>query len=248
MPENVAILLAVLVVANVVLAAVAIWRTRAERRRLARHAASIQTSAMSSAARPPAGGLPAAGGPGASAGAPAIRTDALTETLLPGEWSRVLADEDARIYRYGRPATVVLIELDGLDSLVAALGQPAGDRVVVAVAETLKRHARSADHIARLGPGRFGLLLPETGEVEAVNLVERVRALCDLWLESGAVALRLAIGWASPAAETGLDATYGEAQERMYAELRRNGRSAARSDGAEAATAPGELEGAASPA
>lgn len=244
MPENVAILLAVLVVANVVLAAVAIWRARSDRRRRARHDATTQALAASATPRPPTGPR---SGPDGVVGMPVNRTDALTDTLLPGEWSRLLLDEEARIYRYGRPATIVLIELDGLESLVAALGQPAGDRIVVAVAETLKRHARSADQIARLGAGRFGLLLPETGEVEAVNLVERLRSLCDLWLESGSIALKLAIGWASPAAETSLDATYAEAQERMYAELRRNGRKGARPD-ADEVPAPGGLEGAPSPA
>ena len=39
--------------------------------------------------------------------------------------------------------------------------------------------------------------MPETDEVLAINYVERVRHACDLWLESGAVSLRLAIGWAS---------------------------------------------------
>ena len=247
MPENVAILLVVLVVANVVLAAVAVWRARRERQRVARHDVTAHAVASSPVDRPPSA---LAIGTGSEAGVSALanRSDALTETLLPGEWNRILADEDARIYRYGRPATVVVIELDGLDGFVSALGQPAADRVLVAVADTLKRQARSADYVARLGPGRFGLLLPETGEVEAVNLVERLRALCDLWLESGSIALRLAIGWASPAAEAGLAETYVEAQERMYAELRRHERTTARSTSPDASTATGELEGAASPA
>ena len=61
-----------------------------------------------------------------------------------------------------------------------------------------------ADHVARLDPGRFGVLLPETDEVAAINYVERVRRACELWLESGAIALRLAIGWASTTGDPGL--------------------------------------------
>ena len=53
------------------------------------------------------------------------------------------------------------------------------------MADTIRRHARKADHVARLGPSRFGVLLPETDEVAAINYVERVRQACDLWLESG---------------------------------------------------------------
>ena len=74
------------------------------------------------------------------------------------------------------------------------------------------------------GPARFGVLLPETGEVEAINYVERVREACDLWLESGAVALHLSMGWASPGPESSLADAVARAQERMFAEQRRNER------------------------
>ena len=101
--------------------------------------------------------------------------------------------------------------------------------------------------MARLGPGRFGVLLPETGEVEAVNYVERVRQVCDLWLESGAIALRMAIGWASPAVDSSLGDAFNEAQERMFAELRRSARRG--SDGETDGQPPAAgLEGAPSPA
>ena len=152
------------------------------------------------------------------------RTDALTGLLTVDEWNRIVADEDARVNRYRHPATVVVIELDGLDRLVATLGREAGDRVLPALADALSRNARAADHLARLGPSRFGVLLPETGEVEAINYVERVRAACDLWLESGAIALRLAMGWASPGPESSLADAVARAHERMFAEQRRNER------------------------
>ena len=224
MTENVAILLAVLVAANVLLLLVLLARSWTQRRR-SRGREALDAITSSPVTRPSTGPRPnASSGAGqgdAFSSMPANRTDRLTETLLHGEWNRILADEDARIHRYRRPATIVLIELDGFEGFVSALGQPAGDRVLVAVADTLKRHARSSDHVARLGPGRFGLLLPETGEVEAINLTERIRSLCELWLASGSIALRLAIGWASPAAGAGLAESYVVAAERMYTELRR---------------------------
>jgi diguanylate cyclase (GGDEF)-like protein len=150
------------------------------------------------------------------------RTDTLTGLLLPSEWKRILGDEDARVRRYGRPATIVLIELDGLDRLIGALGQGAGNRLVVAVADTLSRHERSADQLARLDVGRFGILLPETGEIEAVNYVERVREACDLWLASGAISLRLAIGWAAPPIDGTLNDAIAMAEERVLADQERN--------------------------
>ena len=139
-------------------------------------------------------------------------------------WSRVLGDEAARIKRYHRPATVVMIELDGLDRFVERLGHDAGDRLVPAVADTIRRLARDADHVARLGPGRFGVLLPETDDVAAINYVERVRRSCELWLESGAIAMRLAIGWAGTAGDPDLAEVQRIATERMFTELRRSAR------------------------
>ena len=154
-------------------------------------------------------------------------SDALTGLLSPNRWARVIADEDARVRRYRRAATIVMIELDGLDRLTARLGDAAGERLVPAVADTIQRLAREADFVARLGDGRFAVLLPETDEIQAINYVERVRRTCDLWLESGAVALRLAMGWASAAGDDSLHDAGRVATERMFAEIHRNARRSA---------------------
>lgn len=154
-------------------------------------------------------------------------TDPLTGLLVPAAWSRIIADEEARIRRYHRPATVVLIEIEGLERLSSRLGPASVDRIVPAVADTLRRGTREADHVARLATGRFGILMPETDEVLAINYVERVRTACDLWLESGAVALRLAVGWASSTNDGSLVDAEAMATDRMYAELRRTARHAA---------------------
>jgi diguanylate cyclase (GGDEF)-like protein len=148
-------------------------------------------------------------------------TDRLTGLLNLADWNRLVADEDVRHARYKRSATIVMIELDGLERLVTALGQLAADRVLAAVADSIHRHARKADHVARIGPSRFGVLLLETDEVNAINFVERVRQASDLWLESGAIALRLAIGWASPVVDSTLTSAQAIAVERMFAEVHR---------------------------
>ncbi len=153
-------------------------------------------------------------------------TDPLTGLLVPAAWSRIIADEEARIRRYHRPATVVLIEIEGLERLASRLGPASVDRIVPAVADTLRRGTREADHIARLATGRFAILMPETDEVLAINYVERIRTACDLWLESGAVALRLAVGWASSTNDGSLVDAEAMATDRMYAELRRSARHA----------------------
>lgn len=139
-------------------------------------------------------------------------------------WERTLAEENARYVRYRRPVTVVVAEIDGLSRLVDRFGAEPGRRVLPAVGDAMRRYARRTDRVAHVGGGRFLILLPETDEVDAINYVERVRAACERWLESGAVALHLSIGWASPIPVGEIDTALRAAEERMYAERRQTTR------------------------
>jgi diguanylate cyclase (GGDEF)-like protein len=130
-------------------------------------------------------------------------------------WDRRLADENARLIRYRRPVTIVRLELDGLDHLVGLLGEEAGDRLLRAMADTLRRLARDTDRIAHLGHGGFGVLMPETSEEAAVVYVDRVNRACEVWLESAAIAVRLDIGWAAASGEATLADVQRLATERM---------------------------------
>jgi diguanylate cyclase (GGDEF)-like protein len=243
-------LLFVLVAANVVLILVAILMSQVRRRRATEAAAAAaaartngHSNGHSNGTTPSAGrGYLGAGSPGPEQ--PARLTDPLTGLLSTSDWNRLVADEDVRMGRYRRPATIILIELDGLDRLVGAVGQPAADRVLAAVADTIRSHARKVDQIGRLGPSRFGVLQPETNEVTAINYVERVRRASDLWLESGAISLRLAIGWASPVGDASLIDAQAQALERMFLEVHRT---SLRNDDPEAGPSspmPGGMEGA----
>lgn len=150
--------------------------------------------------------------------------DALTGMLDALAFEEVLSHEDAREQRYRRSATVIVFELDGLAKIVDRLGSDPGDRIEAALGDTITRLARRADYVARLERGRYAALLPETDEVAAINYVERIRRACDLWLESGAIAMRLAIGWASTGGDATLDGALRLATDRMRMESRRNGR------------------------
>lgn len=130
-------------------------------------------------------------------------------------WRGIVSIEAARVNRYRRPATIVIADLEGLDRLAARLGPESVDRLLPAVAGTLRREARSADRIARLASARFGVLLPETDEIAAINWIERVRATTDLWLEASAVSLRLRFGWAELGPDSDVDAILDLARERL---------------------------------
>lgn len=168
-----------------------------------------------------AGGWLEAVGGGVFERATPAATDPVTGLDLAPAWSKWLAEEGARIGRYGRPATVVLVEVAGIDRLAERLGPDAVDRLIPPIATTMRRFARASDNIARLGPARFGALLTETDEIRAINYVERTRSSCDVWLEAGAVALRLSIGWAEIAAGQPVAVAIQTAERRLNEERQR---------------------------
>jgi diguanylate cyclase (GGDEF)-like protein len=185
---------------------------------------------MAAAAGEPAAGEPAAGEPAQDDDEPVPFLDAETGLESAAVWNDALRHEDARRARYGHPATVMVMELVGFELLGERLGSEIADRLIVPVAATLLNNSRASDRIARVGHTRFHVLMPETDEISAINYVERVREAADMWLEAGAVAVRTAIGWASPPSGGSLMDAARLADERMQAD--RHARPRPRSSGA----------------
>jgi diguanylate cyclase (GGDEF)-like protein len=147
--------------------------------------------------------------------------DPLTGSQGPLFWSLVLATELARARRYRRPLTVVLVELAGASELASTWGWDVAREVIGDLGRCLRRSVRTSDHIARIEAFRFGLLLTETGEVPAINLIERVRDACPSALpERVRGTIHLAFGWTSPSGDDTSDAVLGRAMAILAAELR----------------------------
>jgi diguanylate cyclase (GGDEF)-like protein len=158
-------------------------------------------------------------GEGASIGATAEATTGARVTRAgvpdPAGWSRTIREESARVARFGHPVTVVMAELPHLDVLGDHFGRGVADRVAEETTRLLVSDTREADRIARLGDGRFGVLLLETEEIAAGRYVERVRAITDRWLESTGLTMRLSLGWASPADGGDVVGAAAAAEQRM---------------------------------
>jgi diguanylate cyclase (GGDEF)-like protein len=167
------------------------------------------------AAMDPADELPA---PGSGLARPNGWSDPVTSADGPHYWDRLLSSERDRIRRYRRPATVVFIELVHLDELGALWGEDVAAQSLVRVGRTVMRQTRSSDHAARIDVARFGVFLPETNEIAAINFVERVRAAIDASLGLMAETVHVAIGWASPT-DGNLDSALELAERRLAAEL-----------------------------
>ncbi len=147
-------------------------------------------------------------------------TDGLTDTDGPRLWERLLAVEQARNVRHHRTATIVLVELVGMRAAVDQLGSAPALQQFVKLARFVAGDVRKSDHIARIRPARFGLLLTETDEISAINFVDRLRERCRMAFDPAATGFRIAVGWASPPQGGRLEDAMAVAEQRLTVELR----------------------------
>ena len=87
----------------------------------------------------------------------------------------MLQKEIARSRRYGRPLSLIYLDIDNFKTVNDSHGHQTGNSVLSAVAAGLLQSVRRMDVVARLGGDEYSILLPETDEAAARTTVERVR-------------------------------------------------------------------------
>ncbi|WP_113064862.1 diguanylate cyclase [Oleiagrimonas sp. MCCC 1A03011] len=103
------------------------------------------------------------------------RTDSLTTLPNRHHWQQALTLEFQRFLRTHRPATLVMLDLDGFKQLNDTYGHTVGDDVLRRVADLLHENSRNIDTPGRFGGDEFGLVMPETDRDGARMLMERIR-------------------------------------------------------------------------
>ena len=139
-------------------------------------------------------------------------TDALTGVVNRRGWNAAIEAEESRARRYGNPASIVIVDLDGLKEVNDTRGHADGDELICRVADALTDAVRSPDVVARLGGDEFGVLAVECGATKLDRLVERLRSSFVTHDVSAS------IGKAVRDPENGLVHTVSEADRDMYAE------------------------------
>jgi diguanylate cyclase (GGDEF)-like protein len=77
--------------------------------------------------------------------------------------------------RYGRPLSVMMLDIDCFKKVNDSYGHVVGDGVLVAVARQCLHEMRVSDVLARYGGEEFIALLPETDSTHAIQAAERIR-------------------------------------------------------------------------
>lgn len=102
--------------------------------------------------------------------------DDLTGLYNYREFQRRLKAEVDRARRYGRPLSLLMLDIDHFKQVNDTYGHQSGDVVLEKVSQTMLRAVRPVDRVARCGGEEFSLILPETPIESALSVAERLRA------------------------------------------------------------------------
>lgn len=122
--------------------------------------------------------------------------------------------------RRNRPLSLISIDVDHFKEINDRYGHCQGDRVLQHLMETVRRHLRSEDILARVGGEEFVILCPLTDRPQASFLAERIRSIVadtHLPAERGQIRMTVSIGIASlDTDEKSPDSILSRADRAMY--------------------------------
>jgi diguanylate cyclase (GGDEF)-like protein len=149
--------------------------------------------------------------------------DTLTRLLNRHAFALRLELEMTRSTRYGRPFTLVVLDVDEFKSVNDRHGHLAGDAALEQLGLVLRAGLRAADTAYRIGGDEFALLLPETSAAEARAVIERIAADLVAAGERAGTPLRASFGViVGEAGLTDAEGLLREADAAMY-EAKRTG-------------------------
>lgn len=124
-------------------------------------------------------------------------TDPVTRTANARGLRARAARELERARRYGRPLSLLYLDIDDFTAVNDRFGHEAGDRVLGDVGHALRCTVRTVDIVARLGGDEFAVLMPETASAVAGVAAERSRSEITRLTTPDGQAVRCSMGVAT---------------------------------------------------
>ena len=146
-----------------------------------------------------------------------IHNDALTGVYNRRYFDHQFTQELERARRSNVPLTLVLADLDRFKEINDRLGHHTGDRVLTMVARRLLEELRRIDHVCRIGGEEFALILPDTSQDAAREVMRRL--LDAPFVTEAAPPIRATISYGavtSPDAGTDAFELYRKADAMLY--------------------------------
>ncbi|MEX0785318.1 MAG: GGDEF domain-containing protein [Dehalococcoidia bacterium] len=100
--------------------------------------------------------------------------DSLTDLYNHRYFYEQLTHEVERANRYGRPVSVILLDLDNFKDVNDTYGHLMGDKLLTLMGRVIKEQVRGADIPARYGGDEFAIILPDTTRAAAEATAEKL--------------------------------------------------------------------------
>jgi diguanylate cyclase (GGDEF)-like protein/PAS domain S-box-containing protein len=148
--------------------------------------------------------------------------DSLTGLFSRRHFNERLEDQVARVKSTRRPASLLLLDLDGFKDVNDALGHSTGDALLRRLAGALITALREDELLARVGGDEFAVLLPDVSGDDALHVGEKLaRAVYDngaVNTPAGRIQVTVSVGVTSWTDEHQIDAELlmAEADIAMY--------------------------------
>lgn len=140
---------------------------------------------------------------------------------LTGLFNRLKLDEmmemrHAEFARFGRPFSIILIDIDNFKLVNDRLGHQMGDRVLVKAAALLKDQSRTVDSVGRWGGEEFLIICPETRAEGALVQAEYIRAAFKSTDFGTGDSITVSLGIAEMGDGEGINEVISRADEALY--------------------------------
>lgn len=101
--------------------------------------------------------------------------DSLTGAFNHGFLVRTLMQEAENTQINRGPLSLIMLDIDHFKRYNDTYGHLMGDRMLVAVTQTIQQHIKSTDAVGRWGGEEFAIVLPNTNGEQALQVAERIR-------------------------------------------------------------------------
>ena len=141
--------------------------------------------------------------------------DSLTNALTRRHMDDACRMELERSRRNGRSTALLMMDLDHFKAINDTHGHQTGDQVLTNFVIKVNALLRPADQLGRFGGEEFVLLLPETSLEDALQVAERIRAVCAEPAQRAACTVSIGVASTLNERDT-VDALLARADAAMY--------------------------------